>query len=140
MNAPFPYQFLANVVLSMHVAIVIFVVGGLVLILIGNLRAWRWVNGLWFRLTHLTAIAVVITDAWIGAVCPLTTLEMWLRIKAQTTTYESGFIEHWLGRILYYDAPAWVFTVAYSLFGLAVLITWWYYPPRSNRRGQQPDA
>jgi hypothetical protein len=65
---------------------------------------------------------------------------MWLRIQAQATTYESSFIEHWLGRILYYDAPAWVFTVVYSLFGLAVLITWWYFPPRSNRRGQQPDA
>jgi hypothetical protein len=140
MNAPFPYQFLANAVLSMHVVIVVFVVGGLVLILIGNLRGWRWVNGLWFRLTHLTAIAVVMTEAWIGAVCPLTTLEMWLRIQAQATTYESSFIEHWLGRILYYDAPAWVFTVVYSLFGLAVLITWWYFPPRSNRRGQQPDA
>jgi hypothetical protein len=140
MTAPLPYQFLANVVLSMHVAIVVFVVGGLVLILVGNLRAWRWVNELWFRLTHLAAIAVVITEAWLGAVCPLTTLEIWLRIKAQATTYESSFIEHWLGRILYHEAPAWVFTAAYSLFGLAVLITWWYFPPRSNHLGQQPDA
>jgi hypothetical protein len=140
MTAPLPYQFLANVVLSMHFVIVVFVVGGFVLILVGNHRAWRWVNELWFRLTHLAAIAVVIAEAWLGAVCPLTTLETWLRIKAQATTCESSFIEHWLGRILYHEAPAWVFTVAYSLFGLAVLITWWYFPPRSNRCGQPPDA
>ena len=48
-------------------------------------------------------------------------------------TYTGGFVEHWLQRVLYYDAPAWVFTLAYSLFALAVLATWWRYPPRRNR-------
>ena len=31
---------------------------------------------LWFRLAHLTAIAVVVLQAWFGVICPLTTLEM----------------------------------------------------------------
>ena len=39
----------------------------------------------------------------------------------------------WLGRLLHWDAPPWVFTAAYTLFGLAVLATWWRLPPR--RRG-----
>jgi hypothetical protein len=34
----------------------------------------------------------------------------------------------------FYDAPAWVFTFAYSLFALAVVATWWYFPPKRNRR------
>jgi polyferredoxin len=139
-NETLPYQLLANATLILHVAIVAFVVGGLVLIIAGNLRAWRWVNALWFRLAHLAAIAIIVAEAWFGAVCPLTSLEIWLRAKARTTTYTGSFIEYWLQRILYYEAPSWVFTVCYSLFGLVVVVTWWYFPPRFRRSAQEPDA
>jgi polyferredoxin len=139
-NETLPYQLLANATLILHVAIVAFVVGGLVLIIAGNLRAWRWVNALWFRLAHLAAIAIIVAEAWFGAVCPLTSLEIWLRAKARTTTYTGSFIEYWLQRILYYEAPSWVFTVGYSLFGLVVVVTWWYFPPRFRRSAHEPDA
>ncbi|MET0168339.1 MAG: DUF2784 domain-containing protein [Vicinamibacterales bacterium] len=135
-----PYQLLADVVLSLHVAIVVFVGGGLVLIIVGNLCAWHWVNVLWFRLAHLAAIAIVVAEAWFGAVCPLTSLEMWLRAKARATTYAGTFIEHWLQRILYYEAPAWVFTLGYTIFALIVVATWWYFPPRSTRRAHEVDV
>ena len=128
------YQVLADVVLSLHVAIVAFVIGGLVVVIAGNLLAWRWVNALWFRLAHLGAIAMVVAESWFGVACPLTSLEMWLRAKAHETTYAGSFVEHWLQRILYYEAPAWVFTVSYSLFGLLVAATWYYFPPRFKRR------
>ena len=134
MSDPLPYQLLADVVLSLHVATVVFVVGGLVFVVLGNLRAWRWVNAPWFRLAHVAAIAVVVAQAWCGAVCPLTSLEMSLRAKARAPTYSGSFIEHWLQRLLYFEAPAWVFTVGYSVFGLAVVATWWYFPPRLRRR------
>ena len=134
MNESFPYQFLADAVLALHVAIVVFVIGGLMLVIAGNVLGWRWVNALWFRVAHLAAIAVVVAEAWFGVVCPLTSLELWLRAKARETTYAGSFIEHWLQRILYYEAPTWVFTVAYSLFGLAVVATWWYFPPVRSRR------
>ena len=140
MVATVPYQLLADVVLALHVVIVAFVVGGLVLIIVGNFRAWRWVNALWFRVAHLAAIAVVVAEAWFGAVCPLTSLEMWLRTQARTTTYAVSFIEHWLQRILYYEAPSWVFTLVYSLFGFVVAAVWWYFPPSPNRRAHQTDA
>jgi hypothetical protein len=136
-NATAPWQLLADVVLALHVGVVAFVVGGLLLVVIGNLAGWRWVNRLWFRLAHLGAIVVVVAEAWFGLVCPLTTLEMWLRSRARGgSTYTGSFIEHWLQRLLYYDAPAWVFTLAYSLFGLAVAAAWWYFPPR--RGGTRP--
>jgi polyferredoxin len=127
------YRFLADVVLTAHVAIVAFVVGGLVMVVIGNLRGWYFVNDWWFRLAHLAAIAVVVAQAWLGVVCPLTTLESRLRERAGEAAYEASFVEYWLQRILYYDAPAWVFTAGYTLFGLAVLASWWRFPPR--RRG-----
>ena len=140
MNELLRYQFLADAVLSLHVAIVAFVVGGLLLIVAGNLLAWRWVNVFWFRLVHLGAIATIVAEAWFGAVCPFTSLEMWLRAKARGTSYAGGFVEHWLRRILYYEAPSWVFTAAYSLFGLVVAATWWYFPPDSDRRAHDTDS
>jgi hypothetical protein len=131
---------LADAVLTLHVAIVVFVIGGLVVIVIGNLRGWRWVNTGWFRLSHLAAIAIVVAEAWLGVVCPLTSLEMSLRAKIGDATYAGSFVEHWLQRILYYDAPAWNFTLGYSLFALAVVFTWWYFPPRFRRRTHKTDA
>jgi polyferredoxin len=128
------YRALADAVLVLHVGVVIFVVGGLLLILLGNWRGWGWVNAWWFRLAHLAAIAVVAAEAWLGVVCPLTTLEMELRARAGGATYGGSFIGHWLQRFLYYDAPAWVFTLAYSLFAAAVAASWWWFPP--TRRGQ----
>jgi hypothetical protein len=134
MNDPLLYQALADAVLTLHLGIVVFVIGGLVLIVVGNLRSWRWVNGIAFRLAHLAAIAVVAAEAWLGVTCPLTMLEMWLRTKARAGTYDGSFLEHWLGRMLYHDAPAWAFTLAYSLFALAVAAAWWRFPPRLGRR------
>lgn len=129
-----PYHLLADGVLALHVALVVFVVGGLVLVIFGNLRQWRWVNNLWFRLVHLGAIASVVLEAWLGFDCPLTTLEMWLRARAGAIPYGGGFIEHWLSRILFYDASPWVFSIAYSVFGLLVLATRFYFPPAAGRR------
>jgi hypothetical protein len=132
-----PYQLLADVVLATHFAIVAFVIGGLVLVVVGNFRGWRFVNGWWFRGAHLMAIAVVVAQAWLGIVCPLTTLESWLRLQAGGAAYETTFIEHWLTRILFYDAPAWVFTAAYTSFGLAVLAAWWRFPPGKQHRASR---
>ena len=131
-----PYQMLADAVLMLHFAVVAFVIGGLVVIVVGNFNNWRWVNALWFRLSHLGAIAVVVAEVWLGVTCPLTTLEMWLREKAHVTIYRVSFIEHWLQRILYYDALPWVFVLGYSLFGLIVLATWLYFPPGSKHRAK----
>ena len=131
------YQFLANAVLLLHVVIVFGVIIGLALILVGNVFRWRWVNALWFRLLHLATIAIVVAEAWVGVTCPLTTFEMYLRSKARSPTYTGGFMEHWLRSILFYQAPAWVFTMSYTLFGLAVIATWWLLPPRWPGRGRR---
>lgn len=129
---------LANLVLMVHVAIVLFVVVGLALVIVGNLRKWGWVNRMWFRLAHLGAIAVVVLESWFGFTCPLTTLEMRLRARANAVTYTGGFVEHWLQQLLYYEAPPWAFVAGYSLFGLLVLATWRYFPPTTRgERGRR---
>lgn len=115
------YQWLADAVLAAHTLLVSFVVGGLLIVLIGNRLGWSWVNNLWFRLTHLAIIAVVVAESWLGIECPLTTLEAWLRVQGRQTTYSESFIEHWLQRILFYQAPWWVFALAYTAFAALVV-------------------
>lgn len=123
-------QLLADVVLAVHVAVVLFVVGGLVMVWVGQARGWHWVHRRWFRGLHLAAIGVVVAESWLGLTCPLTTLETALRHAAGGSGYAQSFVAHWLQRLLFYDAPAWVFTLAYTVFGAAVLATWWRWPPR----------
>jgi hypothetical protein len=129
----------ADAVLVLHATVVLFVVGGLLLVVAGNLmrhRAgsprWPWVNRPWFRLLHGAAIFTVVLQAWLGITCPLTTLEWWLRAQAGQSLPAQGFIELWLHRLLFYTAPAWVFVTAYTAFGLAVAAAWWRWPPRGG--------
>jgi Protein of Unknown function (DUF2784) len=134
------YLFFANVVLLVHVAVVLFVVGGLVLIVVGNVRRWQWVNGLAFRAAHLGAILFVAAEAWFGVDCPLTILEMSLRAKAGAVTYGEAFVQHWLQWLLYYNAPSWVFVLGYSVFALMVAAAWWRFPPKRRPHARTTHA
>ena len=124
------YRIAADLVLAVHTSFVLFVILGLVLILVGGVRGWPWVQNPWFRLGHLLAIGVVVAQAWLGAICPLTPLEMALRSRAGDAVYNGSFIGHWMETLLYYEAPLWVFTICYTAFGLLVAASWIIVPPR----------
>jgi hypothetical protein len=125
-----PWLLVADAVLVLHTAVVLFVVGGLAAIIVGNLNGWRWVNRPTFRWLHLAMISVVVLQAWLDELCPLTLLESWLRMRGGEPGYPTAFIPHWLHRLLYWEAPLWVFALAYSAFGALVLLAWWRWPPR----------
>ncbi len=128
-----PYLLAADLLLFIHALFVAFVVIGLLLIFAGRLRAWSWVRNPWFRLAHLACIAIVVLQSWLGIVCPLTTWEMGLRTRAGDATYAGSFIAYWLGRLLYYEAPEWVFAAAYTAFGSLVAAAWLWVRPRPFR-------
>jgi len=128
------YLLLADAVLLLHVSVVLFIVGGQLFILLGALCGWQQARNFRFRALHLAAIVVVALQAWLGVLCPLTTLEMALRRTAGVAAYEESFIAHWLSRVLYYDLPGWVFVLAYTLFGFLVVVSWYWEPPRRNPR------
>ena len=121
---------LADIVLVVHALLVLFIVGGLGAIWVGAGIGWAWVGDRYFRITHLCAIGVVAALPLLGIACPLTVLESWLRTGA---VGEEGFLQHWVSRLLYYDLPAWVFTLAYALFALLVVLTWRLVPPRRRK-------
>lgn len=124
------YVLAADLLLTLHCLFVAFVILGLVLVLVGGFRHWRWVRNAWFRGLHLLAIATVVLQSWLGLVCPLTTWEMDLRLRAGEAAYSGTFISHWLQTLLYYQAPPWVFILCYSLFGAMVLVSWVLVRPR----------
>ncbi len=124
------YAIAADLVVAFHFAYVAFVVFGLLLTLIGIARGWRWVRNPWFRGIHLATILIVVAEAWLGIVCPLTTWEQQLRRLAGQSTYGGDFVGRWLHEVLFLELAPWVFTTIYTLFGLAVLATWVFAPPR----------
>ena len=123
----------ADLLLILHTMLVVFVVLGLVAIFVGHVRHWRWVHNVWFRLSHLVVIGIVVLQSWLGVLCPLTTWEMARRERAGQAGYEGSFIQHWLQSLLYYNAPDWVFILVYTVFGALVLASWFLVRPRRPR-------
>ena len=126
MNA---YGIAADAVLVTHMLFVAFVVAGQALILAGLARGWRWVRNFRFRIAHLAAIGIVVAQAWLGVLCPLTVLENSLRRRAGEAAYAESFIGYWLHRVIFYDAEPWVFTAVYTVFAAVVVLTWTYGRP-----------
>jgi hypothetical protein len=123
---------LAGAVVIVHFLIVLFVVAGVPLIYLGASRGWAWVRSWRWRLVHLGAIVIIAAESLLGIACPLTIWEDRLRGQEIAT----GFIERWIDRLLFYEAPAWVFTAAYLAFAALVLLTWVAVPPA--RRARHP--
>jgi hypothetical protein len=131
-----PAALLADFILALHAAIVLFVVGGLALIVLGGLRGWALVRKPWLRLAHLATVAYVVLNTWLGELCPLTIWEQHLRRAAGEAVHDSSFIAYWLDRLLYVEAPWWAFVAVYTVFGLLVLLSWLLWPPAWPRRAE----
>ncbi len=117
-------SFWADVVLLIHFSFVLFIVGGLLLIWLGAALSWRWVRNAKFRILHAAAMLFVAAESIIGVACPLTVWENSLR----GTNTESGFIQLWVSRLLFYDLPNWVFTTIYLGVAAAILLTFLSVP------------
>src|SRR5207237_1418846 len=92
----------------------------------GAALGWQWIRNPWFRYAHLGAIVFVAGEALIGMACPLT---VWEDLARGGVRAES-FIGRWVRRLLFYQAPEWVFTAAYVAWALATLATLRLVPPR----------
>lgn len=85
------YRVLADVVVLVHVAFVLFVVFG------GSL-ALRWKRLVWIHVPAAIWGALIEFAGW---VCPLTPLENRLRVLGGGEAYDTGFVEHYVVPLLY---------------------------------------
>lgn len=87
------YLALADAVLVLHLAFILFVVLGGLLV---RLRPWL----MWL---HLPALTWGILTEFAGWICPLTPLEIWLRVQGGSRGFSGGFIDHYLASLIYPD-------------------------------------
>jgi hypothetical protein len=109
------YSLLADGVLILHLAFVIFVILGGAWVVYRPRIAWLHVPAfLWGAGVEL-----------VGGVCPLTPLELWLRHAAGEGGYAGGFVEHYLLRLLY---PEGLMRADQLTLGVLVLVVnaFWY--------------
>ena len=85
------YGILADIVVWIHFAFVLFVVLGAITII-------RWRRVLWL---HLPAVFWAIWIELAVGICPLTPLENWLRNRAGQGGYRGDFVEQYLMPVLY---------------------------------------
>jgi hypothetical protein len=121
---------IADAILVVHFAVVVFIVGGLLVVWIGAPMGWQWTLNPWFRYAHLGAIAFVAAEALLGIACPLT---VWEDVARGGMRPES-FVGRWVQRVLFYEAPERVFTALYVAWALATLATLRLVPPRRRAR------
>jgi hypothetical protein len=81
----------ADAVLVVHFAFVLFVI-------FGGLLALRWPRIAWVHLPIALYGAII---EFVGFICPLTPLEVWLRQRGGESGYAGGFIEHYIVAALY---------------------------------------
>ena len=85
------YRVLADVVVAVHLAFVVFVI-------FGGFLTWRWPKVGW---AHVPSFVWGGGIAILGWICPLTYLENHLRSQAGEAGYPGGFVEHYVIPVLY---------------------------------------
>jgi hypothetical protein len=104
------YSIAADILLVVHLAFIIFVMlGGLLLL------KWTWVGYL-----HLPAVAWATLLELYGWICPLTPLEQQFRALAGESGYSGGFVQHYLLPIIY---PAGLTREVQAILAASVIAT-----------------
>ncbi|MBI2275856.1 MAG: DUF2784 domain-containing protein [Dechloromonas sp.] len=85
------YRLLADAVLLLHLAFILFVV-------FGALFVWRFRRLAWLHVPAVVWAGLIQFSGW---VCPLTPLENHLRRLGGEVGYAGGFIEHYLLPVIY---------------------------------------
>jgi hypothetical protein len=128
------HALLADAILVLHFAFVLFVVAGLLLTWIGYFAGWKFVRNPWFRSAHLLAMAVVVAESLFGVICPLTKWETALRLKAgEEASYAGSFIQQWVHRVMFFEIPERTFTMIYVVFFALMVLSLVVVPPRPFR-------
>ena len=121
------YRSLADLVVLVHFAFIVFVA-------VGGLLAWRWPHVVW---AHIPVVVWALAIVAIGFTCPLTPLEKLLRRRAGGGAYDDGFIDHYLEGVVYpgrYTLLARAFVAAMIVAGYVGLLVRYQTLANGNQR------
>lgn len=79
-------------------AVVLFHLGFILFVMLGGLLVLRWPRMAWL---HLPAAAWGVVVEWSGWICPLTPLEIALRLRAGQQGYGEDFVQHYVLALIY---------------------------------------
>ena len=82
---------LADLVLCVHLAFIVFVAVGAFGLFVSPKLAW----------VHVPAVLWGVYVEWTASICPLTTLEVWLRVQAGATGYGNSFVDQYIVPVVY---------------------------------------
>jgi hypothetical protein len=114
-----PYRVLADLVVVLHLAFVLFA-------MLGGLLVRTWPRCAWLHVPAVLWAALIEFQGW---VCPLTPLENWLHRRGGATGYQSSFIEHYLLSLLYPTVLTRRLQITLGLLVLGVNLAayWWVW-------------
>jgi Protein of Unknown function (DUF2784) len=131
---------LADAVLFVHLAIILFNLFGLVVIPLGGWLRWRFVRIFWWRALHVAVLALVALQAVLGQVCFLTFWQEALQAAAGAAIRQQPLIAGFVDRLIYWNLPLWVFAALYVAVWVYVLALWWWVPPRLRQNDSGAGA
>ena len=138
------YKVLADLIVVLHFAWILFMLWGFLLTLYSVIRLYlfrnfslycsrfmdRWI----FRTVHLGGIVFVAVLAGVGKYCPLTIWEYQLRVRYDPAlTYPGSFIADWIERLVYPSVSPMIIVIPTILIALFTLCAYLYHPPLKIR-------
>ena len=82
---------LAELIVILHLLFIVFA-------MFGGLLVIKWPRLVWL---HIPVVAWGALTEFLGLICPLTPLEIWLRQQTGADPYHGGFISHYLVPLIY---------------------------------------
>jgi len=122
---------LARLTLYLHFMVVVFNVGGLIIIPLGKIFTWHFVRVFWWRALHGFSIALVAVQAAMGQYCFLTFIQSAFE-RGGAAPSRSFWLDEWIAAAVYWPIPLAVFAPLY-LLGLGLAIWFWVWMrPRAH--------
>ena len=120
------FIFVADLILILHFAIVLFISSIFILVPLGYKLNWSFFKSMRLRIIHIGLMIFVTIESIFGLICPLTYLENLFRKEKE---YDL-FLTYWLSQLIYWDFPSIFFLCLYLLCLSWTIIMWIIFPPR----------